>query len=190
MQTRLSRRGVLGAAALSVVAARPVAAQVATPAASPVTGDTIEGVAGGGTLSQLGVEVQFSMMAVTTPGQDGESRVYGFLKLVDATIESTPLVIEGNELISCEQLSDSVPHGRRIIGWASVNGGDRLPYVLQVEDNGEPGSGEDTFNLVLGEAAVAFLGEQDAASCNCKGFSYSLLSNVLSGDIALINPPI
>lgn len=189
MHTPFTRRGAIGvtAAALAALAgAASVHAQDASPAASPAAGVTMDAIAGGGVLSQLGVEVPFSMMFFAAPGVDGGGG--GTFRLVDPTIESAPLTIEGTGVISYEQLSEAATHGRRIVGWSTINGSGNYPFMLQVEDLGEPGSGEDVFNLVLGEAAIPFLGGEDKSGCDCGGFGYSLRSNVMAGDITLLVP--
>jgi hypothetical protein len=188
MHTPFTRRRAIGVSAAALASLAGVAtatARDATPVASPAAGATLDAIAGGGVLNQLGVEVPFSMMFFTTGGDEG---VGGTFRLVDGTIESAPLVIEGTGVISYEQLSETATHGRRIVGWATINGTGQYPFMLQVEDSGEPGSGEDVFNLVLGEAAVPFLGGEDKSGCDCGGFGYSLRSNVMAGDITLLAP--
>lgn len=58
--------------------------------------------------------------------------------------------------------------------------------MLQVEDLGDPGSGEDTFNLVFGEAAAPFLTGEDNSGCDCGGLGYSIRSNVVEGDLSVM----
>lgn len=79
--------------------------------------------------------------------------------------------------------SNSLPDARQVIGWARVNDIGPMPFVLQVEDLGMPGSGEDTFNLVLGTDAHAYLGGE-LSGCNCGGYSYNLRSKVITGDFS------
>jgi hypothetical protein len=192
--TTMSRRklaGLSGAGLAAVLTGRTViAAQAATPdpATTPVTGDTpLAGIAGGGTLTAPGGEVSFSLAVFRSVGATGEPVVQGSFLLSDQTAPTDPVAIEGIEFTEFEQLSMLSPAGRRIVGWATLNGSGEYPFLLQVEDLGAPGSGEDTFHLVLGEDAVPFLADDAISSCDCAGFSYNVQSGVLSGDLALFN---
>lgn len=190
MGNTISRRRLGGMlAALGAISAAGAAAQDATPGATPLADEdslVIDGVAGGGTLSQMGVEVPFSFMAFSVPGADGDPVIGGFLRLVDDGTPNHPLLIEASDIVSVALLSAQSTTGRQITGYGTINGYGRYPFMLQVEDLGPPGSGEDTFNLVLGEAAAPFLTGEDKSGCDCGGLGYSIRSSVTRGDISVI----
>lgn len=192
MGQTLSRRtlgGMLAAIGATTVAG--VSAQDGTPVATPLSGVAtgIDGVAGGGTLSQMGVKVPFSFMAFSVPGLDGQPVVGGFMRLVDDSTLNHPLVIEATEIVSVQPLSPRSTTGRQVTGWGTLNMHGHYPFMLQVDDLGEPGSGEDTFNLVFGEAALPFLTGEDKSGCDCGGLGYAIRSNVTSGDLSVIEAP-
>lgn len=184
--TRRTLGGML--AALGATTVTGVSAQVATPPATPRVDNAsgIDGVAGGGTLSQNGVDVPFSLMAFSVPGPDGAPVTGGFMRLVDKSTLNHPLLIEATEILSLAPLSAQSLTGRQVIGWGTLNMHGRYPFMLQVDDRGEPGSGEDTFNLVFGEAALPFLTGEDKSGCDCGGLGYAIRSNVIAGDLSLI----
>lgn len=185
----LSRRKLGGMlAAIGAATVTRSAAQDATPAATPLPEGAagVDGVAGGGTLSQMGVDVPFSLMAFSVPGRDGEPVVGGFMRLVDESTLNHPLVIEATEILSVAPLSAQSTGGRQVTGWGTLNMHGHYPFMLQVEDLGEPGSGEDTFNLVFGEAALPFLTGEDKSGCDCGGLGYAIRSNVVEGDLSII----
>jgi len=144
---------------------------------------TTDGIAGGGTLMNLGHEVPFSLAVFAREQEGGEPVVQGTFRLNDSSPDN-PVIIEGEFFNAVSAFSEEAPNARQIQGWARANGNGPFPFLLQVEDVGEPGSGEDTFNLVFGDAAIPFLGGE-AKNCDCGGFSYSLRSNVVAGDLAL-----
>jgi hypothetical protein len=189
MGQTLSRR-TLGAmlAAISATTVTRAVAQDATPAATPLPegADVVDGVAGGGTLSQMGVDVPFSFMAFSSPGPEGEPVIGGFMRLVDESTLNHPLVIEATEILTIAPLSAQSTTGRQVTGWGTLNMHGHYPFMLQVDDLGDPGSGEDTFNLVFGEAALPFLTGEDKSGCDCGGLGYAIRSNVVEGDISVI----
>lgn len=189
MWSKVSRRRLGGLlAALGAATVTGVSAQDSTPVATPIldAAGGIDGVAGGGVLRQMGVDVPFSLMAFSVPGRDGEPVVGGFLRLVDDSTPNHPLVIEASEIVSIEPFSTQSTTGRQIIGVGTLNMNGRYPFMLQVEDLGDPGSGEDTFNLVFGEAAAPFLTGEDNSGCDCGGLGYSIRSNVVEGDLSVM----
>lgn len=190
--TTMSRRTLAGLSGAGVAAAlighKAGAAQDATLDLTPVTSDTpLAGIAGGGTLAAPGGEVSFSLAVFRSVAATGETVVQGSFLLNDQTSPEDPVEIEGIEFTDFEQLSRLSPAGRRIVGWATLNGSGEYPFLLQVEDLGPPGSGEDTFHLVLGEEALPLLADDAISSCDCAGFTYSVESDVLAGDLALFN---
>lgn len=180
--TKITRRqlaSMTGAGLVAFAGGRTsVAAQgAATPAAESTSPG---GVAGGGTLLGLGGgEVSFVLAVIPID----DTAYAGTFRLVDETEPSIPILIESLRFDGIQVLSDSAPQGRKIIGWATMNGAGEYPFLLQVQDLGEAGSGEDEFNLVFGAEAEPFLGP-NAKDCDCGGVSYSLRSRVVTGDIA------
>jgi hypothetical protein len=192
MGNTMSRRTLGGMlAAIGAMAASGATARDGTPVATPssVTHRGIDGVAGGGVLRQMGSAVPFSLMAFSVPGPDGEPVVGGLLRLVDDTTPNHPLLIEATEIQSVGPLSAQSSTGRQVTGYGTLNGCGHYPFMLQVEDLGDPGSGEDTFNLVFGEAAAPFLTGEDKSGCDCGGLGYAIRSNVTQGDISVVGRP-
>lgn len=189
MVNAMSRRQFGGMlAAIGAMTAAGASAQHATPVATPLAageGD-VDAVAGGGVLSQMGVDVPFSLMAFSFPGPDGEPVTGGFLRLVDDSTPNHPLVIEATEIVSVGPLSAQSTSGRHVTGYGTLNMHGRYPFMLQIEDLGDPGSGEDTFNLVFGEAAAPFLTGEDKSGCDCGGLGYAIRSKVVEGDISVL----
>lgn len=180
-----SRRRVLGMSGAVLggfLAGRVAMAQEAT--APPVEIVTTDGIAGGGTLTNAGNDVPFSLAVFARAQEGGEPVVQGTFRLIDRSVPGDPVVIESEFFNSISAFSTAEPDARRIQGWARANGNGPFPFLLQVEDVGEPGAGEDTVNFVFGDAALPFLGGE-AKNCDCGGFSYSLRSNVVAGDLAL-----
>jgi hypothetical protein len=182
----LSRRHLIGAAGAglgAVMACRVgLAAQDAT--GPPVEMVTTDGIAWGGTLISFGNEVPFSLAVFAREQEGAEPLVQGTFRLNDQTDPANPVMLESEVFNTITAFSTDAPNARQIQGWARVNGDGPFPFLLQVEDVGEPGAGEDTVNLVFGDAALPFLGGE-ARTCDCGGFSYSLRSNVVAGDLAL-----
>jgi hypothetical protein len=192
MGNAMSRRTLGGMlATIGVMAVSGASARDATPVATPLPGahSGIDGVAGGGVLRQMGAAVPFSVMAFSAPGPDGESAVGGFLRLVDDATPNHPLLIEATEIHSVGPLSAQSFNGRQVTGFGTLNGYGHYPFMLQVEDLGDPGSGEDTFNLVFGEAAAPFFTGEDKSGCDCGGLGYAIRSNVYQGDISVLWRP-
>jgi hypothetical protein len=159
-----------------------LAAQDATaPSVEMVTAD---GIAGGGTLMNVGNEVPFSLAVFAREQEGAEPLVQGTFRVNDPSDPHNPVMLESEFFNSITAFSKEAPNARQIQGWARVNGNGPFPFLLQVEDVGEPGAGEDTVNLVFGDAALPFLGGE-AKNCDCGGYSYSLRSNVVAGDLAL-----
>lgn len=181
-----SRRKLAGVSAAGVATAliggRLASAQDTTPTAQDAA---MSGIAGGGALRAINGEVSFALAVFTTNGADGEPGVQGTFQLEDATDPMITVTISSVRFDSIEQLSEKATRGRRIVGWATLNGAGEYPFLLEAEDLGSPGSGEDQFNLVLGADAESFISAKQASNCDCGGYSYGLRSTVLSGDLAL-----
>lgn len=195
MANGVTRRGFVGASALAIAGlamggrhalghdGHDDGTPVASPA-SPVGGDVPrDAFSGGGTLRTAYGEATFSLTAFPGVDSAGEPVVQGSFVLEDQSESSNPVSILTEWLDSYGPYSASLPDARQIIGWARMNGADPVPFLLQLEDLGIPGGGEDTFNLVLGADAQPFLGGE-AKDCDCGGISYSLRSNVVTGDLA------
>jgi hypothetical protein len=128
--------------------------------------------------------VPFSLAVFARAQEGGEPVVQGTFRLIDRSVPGDPVIVESEFFNSISAFSTAEPNARQVQGWARANGNGPFPFLLQVEDVGEPGSGEDTVNFVFGDAALPFLGGE-AKNCDCGGFSYSLRSNVVAGDLAL-----
>jgi hypothetical protein len=168
----MNRRRMLGtgAAALATMALPGVAAAQGEDAGGTVAG-------GGAVETPLGM-IDFGVLA--RPAADG--KVTGMFTLSDFTVPGSPTVLQSTQLSRLGAYNDEVPTARQIIGWLSA-GGATVLFLLQVDDAGGPGSGEDTVNLVVGGAAAPFLEGEEKAACDCADYSYSLKGTVVRGDI-------
>lgn len=178
---RLTRRAALGGA-LAGLAAGAVAGTGVTGAAAA---EAVDGIAGGGVVPNGAGEVQFSLAVVQVPREGQAPMLTGAFVLSDPNTPDGPALIQSTELTEFTAYSTERPHARQIIGWATVNGSGSLPFLLQVEDTSAPGAGEDTFNLVVGQAAAQFLAAQGKV-CDCGQYSYGLRGALASGDLTAI----
>lgn len=125
------------------------------------------------------------MLDLRTDGPEATPEGNFTIQNLDADPE---LTIESVELISLTSVSETSPHIKRLMGYASasVSAGE-FPFVLEIEDGGGVDSGKDSLNLVLGYEAEPFFGEMTKPGCaTCGGYSYSLRRNVIEGDIEII----
>ena len=135
-----SRRRVLGMSGAVLggfLAGRAAAAQEAT--APPVEIVTTDGIAGGGTLTNAGNDVPFSLAVFARAQEGGEPVVQGTFRLIDRSVPGDPVVIESEFFNSISAFSTEAPDARRIQGWARANGNGPFPFLLQVEDVGSRG---------------------------------------------------
>jgi hypothetical protein len=105
--------------------------------------------------------------------------------LSDRTQPGNPTVLQSTQLSRLEAYNDEAPGARQLIGWVTAGGTSAL-FLLQVDDVEGPGSGKDTFNLVVGSAAAPFLEDEEKAACDCADYSYSLEGTVVHGDILVV----
>jgi hypothetical protein len=175
-KARMSRRRAVRAGTATLAAIAVPAAAVAKGGASAQ-----EMVAGGGAVETALGLVDFGMVARVA--DDGS--VAGSLTLADFTMPGRPIVLRSTQLNRVEAHDAARPSARRVIGWAST-GGATVPFVLQIEDSGSPGSGDDAFALYVGEAAAPFVEGDEAQVCDCADVSYTLEGSVVNGDILLV----
>ncbi|MGC4192603.1 MAG: hypothetical protein QM589_15785 [Thermomicrobiales bacterium] len=154
----------------------------ATPEVQNVTTD---GIGGGGIVPTGYGDATFALTAFALPGPDGGQSVFnGGFTLNDPAYTEEPILMVSQFFNQITAFSSARPNAREIFGWATVNDRGPYPYVLQVEDMGPIGSGQDTFNLVFGNDALPFI-HTDAKKCDCGGFTYSLRGTVTQGDLVL-----
>jgi hypothetical protein len=131
------------------------------------------------------------LVATRTPSQEAPDLfdVVGQVRWTDPAWEGTGLALESTVVRFYGPLSD-VEGGREIIGWMRTDQrpGD-LPFVLRVVDAGPPGSGEDTAELWVGDAALAddVSGGVFGADLEPSGFAYSAVGTLVSGDLQLVS---
>lgn len=184
----MTRRGVMltGAAGLAIgvlgTAGAGVMAQDET--ATPVENVTADGIGGGGLVPTGYGDATFALTAFALPGADGQPVFNGGFTLSDPANPDEPIVMVSQFFNQITAYSTSQPNAREIMGWATVNDRGPYPYVLQVEDMGPVGSGQDSFNLVFGNDALPFI-HTDAKKCDCGGFTYSLRGTISQGDLVL-----
>lgn len=171
----MNRRRMLGAGA---------AALAGFAVSSPVAGQDGPGggaiLAGGGAVETPLGTIDFGLAA----SADAEGKVTGELTLRDMTQPGNPTVLRSTQLNRLEPISSDAPDGRQLIGWVT-SGAESAPFVLRVEDLDGPGSGKDTFNLVVGAAAAPFLDGEEKSACDCATYSYSVKGTVVAGDILI-----
>ncbi|MGC4104742.1 MAG: hypothetical protein QM753_00085 [Thermomicrobiales bacterium] len=153
-------------------------------AATPVQNVTTDGIGGGGTVPTGYGDATFALTAFALPGADGNPVFNGGFTLSDPTNPEEPIAMVAQFYNQITAYSTSHPNAREIIGWATINERGPYPFLLQVEDIGPAGSGQDSFNLVFGNAALPFI-HTDAKKCDCGGFTYSLRGTVAQGDLVL-----
>lgn len=158
-----------------------VLAQDAT--AAPVENVTADGIGGGGIVPTGYGDATFALTAFALPGPDGQQPVFnGGFTLNDPKFADEPITMVSQFFNQITAFSSARPNAREIMGWATVNGRGPYPYVVQVEDMGLIGKGEDTFNLVFGNDALPYI-HTDAKKCDCGGFTYTLRGTVTQGDL-------
>lgn len=181
---RLTRRAALGGA-LAGLAAGAAGYGLAS---SAIAADAVDGIAGGGVVPNGTGDAQFSLAVVQVPREGEEPMLTGAFVLSDPNAPDGGALIQSIELSEFTAYSTERPSARQIIGWATVNGGGSFPFLLQVEDTSAPGAGEDTFNLVVGQAAAQFLAAQGKV-CDCGQYTYGLRGSLASGDLTAIASP-
>jgi len=150
--------------------------------ATPVENVTTDGIGGGGTVSTGYGDATFALTAFALPGVDGQPVFNGGFTLSDPQHPDEPIAMVAQFFNQITAFSTAQPNAREIVGWATVNERGPYPFVLQVEDIGPAGSGQDTFNLVFGNDALPFI-HTDAKKCDCGGFTYTLRGTVAQGDL-------
>lgn len=141
---------------------------------------TQRGMVGGGLVRFEQGEASFSLFVsrLIFPEDDAEV-VLGSIIWVDKeaklTLRSTVITDYIVPEVQPEQGAS-----RQIIGIVRDEGGTEYPFDLEVVDVGLPGSGEDTFNLNVGDGARS---SADATPASGLGFSYIANGLVARGDI-------
>lgn len=181
---RLTRRAALGGALAGLAAGTAGLGGAASVSAA----ESVDGIAGGGVVPNGAGDVQFSLAVVQVPREGEAPMLTGAFVLSDPNAPDGAALIQSTELSEFTAYSTERPSARQIIGWATVNGSGSLPFLLQVEDTSAPGAGEDTFNLVVGQAAAQFLAAQGKA-CDCGQYTYGLRGSLTSGDLTAIETP-
>ena len=138
------------------------------------------GVFGGGSLQLESSQANFSIAAsrLIFPDENREI-VLGTLVWNEAP--------SGLELVSTRvtnygrlDLPPDQGQGRRVTGTAVANGGTEYPFVLEVIDAGEPGTGADAVNLRVGDGVET---GKSATPATGLGFSYAASGPLVTGDI-------
>ena len=130
------------------------------------------GVTGGGTVQRGDRQVTVALFATVekvTPNKTFGAT--GLVRWVDPNLEGTALTLESTGISAYGPVPDQ-PNTRAVTGYLLVNG--RGPYPFRLVVDAEPGSGQDTLALTVGDAVPA-LSET--------GFSYSASGPLVSGDL-------
>ncbi|MBA2278112.1 MAG: hypothetical protein H0W06_10150 [Chloroflexia bacterium] len=177
---RLTRRATLGGALAGLATAAGLGAVSSVAAA-----DEVDGIAGGGVVTSGAGDTQFSLAVVHVPRDGQDPLLTGAFVLNDPNAPDGAVLLHSVSLVEFTAYSTERPHARQIVGWATINSAGSYPFLLRVEDTTAPGAGEDTFNLVLGQAALPFLADAGHV-CDCGQYSYSLRGPLTSGDLTTI----
>lgn len=183
----LTRRRVIGMTAAMLAGcmtsagvareSTPIASPAATPMASPqVSRITITGK---GEIASVDAKVPFEIDITA----DGEGRRGGFT-LVGSSW-GTAATYRSMTLEKVGPISTQSPQVIRIVGTAGMNGGAPAAFLLDLEDGGGEGSGQDTVSFVYGDEALPFLGEDVKLGCDCGGPGYSLRGILEAGDLVI-----
>lgn len=147
----------------------------------------VDGVGGGGLvpLADVSGTAQFSLAIVQMAAQSAPVLAGSFV-LYDAHASGGSALLQSVALDEFKAYAPDRPNARQLTGTLSVNGDGAFPFLLQVEAAAQ---GADSFNLVVGQAALPYLGNESgtaSVSCNCAAYSYALKGEVKSGKLALV----
>lgn len=147
----------------------------------------IDGVGGGGLvpLADGSGTAQFSL-AIVQMADASAPVLAGSFVLYDAHASGGSALLQSISLAGFTAYAADRPAARQLTGNLSVNGDGAFPFLLQVEAAAQ---GADSFNLVVGQAALPYLGNDSgtaSVSCNCAAYSYALKGDVRGGKLALV----
>lgn len=148
----------------------------------------VDGIAGGGLvpLADGSGSTQFSLAVIQLP--DAQAPVLaGSFVLYDAHAEGGSALMQSISLAAFKAYAANDPNARQLTGNLSVNGDGSFPFLLQVA--AAKAGQADTFNLVVGQAALPYLGNTGGVSsvaCNCAAYSYALKGALSSGKLHLV----
>ncbi len=145
----------------------------------------VDGVAGGGLvpLADGSGTTQFSLAVIQMP--DPKTPVLaGSFVLYDAHAEGGAALLQSVSLDDFKAYATNNPNARQLTGNLSVNGDGVFPFLLQVAAGAKAGE-QDTFNLVVGQAALPYLGNASVA-CNCAAYTYALSGPLSKGKLHLV----
>lgn len=149
----------------------------------------VDGVAGGGLVPLAGGSgsTQFSLAIVQVAAQSTPVLAGSFV-LYDAHASGGAAILQSVALVDFKAYAADHPNARQLTGNLSVNGDGLFPFLLQVEP-ATTAAQKDSFNLVVGQAALPYLGNDAGTagiSCNCAAYSYALKGDVQGGKLALV----
>jgi hypothetical protein len=149
------------------------------------------GIAGGGAVRIAGGDAHLALVATRSPALDAPDLfdVVGQVRWTDPAWEGTGLALESTVVTFYGPLPD-VEGAREVIGWMRTDQRPgELPFVLHVVDAGPAGSGEDTAQLWVGDAALAdaVAGGGFGATLEPSGFTYEAAGPLVAGDLQLVS---
>ena len=140
------------------------------------------GIVGGGRVRAAQGEADFSVFAsrMIVNGEE-PGRVRGSVHWIDT---ATGLSMRSVRIADYQdlELPPKQGEGRRIIGQMRVAGKGQQPFVLEVVDAGDPGSGRDTVVLTIGTATQS----GDDATADGSRFRYRADGVIVSGDVQAV----
>lgn len=147
----------------------------------------VDGVGGGGLvpLADGSGTAQFSL-AIVQMANAGAPVLAGSFVLYDAHASGGSALLQSVSLDDFKAYAADRPNARQLTGNLSLNGDGAFPFLLQVEAAAQ---GADSFNLVVGQAALPYLGNDNGTGsviCNCAAYSYALQGAVKGGKLTLV----
>jgi hypothetical protein len=160
----------LGAAAGGLIGVRQASARTVLQ----------RGMNGGGMLrfvrDDQPVLAHFSLFASSVQFSEDLTAVVGRIQWTEA---GSGLVLESTEVNSCTVMPDN-PGGRDVHGRMTVNGEGDYPFVMQLIDNGPPGTGQDSLTLEVGSPAARKAEGDDPSDTEA---IYTVKARLVAGDL-------
>jgi len=144
--------------------------------------ERLRGFAGGGTVVVPGGIASFAFFGERLQWAGGATP-NGGLVWRDPAWHGTGLILLSTDIAAYGPVPGAT-NERELRGHVQVNGQGHQPFVLRATANGTAGSGTDTIELRVGEAA----GGATPAATAAAGFSYVASGTFAGGSVALLGP--
>lgn len=149
----LNRRTLVGSGALALA----LAGLATSDATAAVSFETIDGIAGGGTMQAGGGPAEFSVFAARCASEENrDGIVIGALHYLDVVGK---LDIESISITAFGPVEGSETTTRQLSGVATIGGAGTHPFDAVLTDGGPIGSGSDHFELRVGADGASTVGD-------------------------------